>query len=397
MCLPYDRMREPTAPVYYDRRAPEYDDWYLGRGRYADRDRDGFDEELALVEATLASLPPARTLDVACGTGFLTRHLAGTITGLDRSARMLELAAERLPGATLVEGDALSSAVPRRRVRPRRERPLLRAPRRCSAPDLPARSASRGTGARDRGRVDRALGNGGGMVAARLAGRLDLAGVQALVLAGGPPRGARRWRDAPRGTAVSRRPLATLSLDQRSFDRATPAGQRPLPAVSRRRVSDRPAAGLRRASRSACVSLRPRARPRRGGQRAAVAGTGRPHAPPLAAPGGRRVLRALLLRVRHPLLPGAERERPRRPSRDAGRGGALHILARGRAPSPAPGARRHRGPRSRLPAARRSTADGCRRQELPARRRRRRSRCLTRRAPAAGSTTRPTGRGWERR
>ena len=58
VCLPYDRMREPTAPVYYDRRAPEYDDWYLGRGRYADRDRDGFDEELSLVEATLASLPP---------------------------------------------------------------------------------------------------------------------------------------------------------------------------------------------------------------------------------------------------------------------------------------------------------------------------------------------------
>ena len=101
-------MREPTAPAYYDRRAPEYDDWYLGRGLYADRDRRGFDAELADLHATLASLTPAATLDVACGTGFLTRHLPGTITGLDQSRRMLRVAAEQAPGAMLVEGDALS-------------------------------------------------------------------------------------------------------------------------------------------------------------------------------------------------------------------------------------------------------------------------------------------------
>ncbi len=101
-------MREPTAPAYYDRRAPEYDDWYLGRGLYAHRDRDGFDEDVARVCATLAELAPARTLDVACGTGFLTRHLRGELTGLDRSARMLEVAASRLPGVSLVEGDALA-------------------------------------------------------------------------------------------------------------------------------------------------------------------------------------------------------------------------------------------------------------------------------------------------
>ena len=105
-------MREPTAPAYYDRRAPEYDDWYLGKGLYASRERDGFDEELARVEATLAGLPPAGTLDVACGTGFLTRHLRGKITGLDHSARMLAIAAERLPHATLVEGDGLALPFP---------------------------------------------------------------------------------------------------------------------------------------------------------------------------------------------------------------------------------------------------------------------------------------------
>lgn len=100
-------MREPTAPAYYDRRAPEYDDWYLGHGLYAQRDRDGFDEELTCVCDTLAALPPARVLDVACGTGFLTRHLRGDVTGLDQSARMLEMARTRLPDASLVQADAL--------------------------------------------------------------------------------------------------------------------------------------------------------------------------------------------------------------------------------------------------------------------------------------------------
>ena len=38
--------------AYYDARAQEYDDWYLGVGLYADRDRPGWDEELAgLVDA----------------------------------------------------------------------------------------------------------------------------------------------------------------------------------------------------------------------------------------------------------------------------------------------------------------------------------------------------------
>ena len=101
-------MREPTAPAYYDRRAPEYDDWYLGVGPFAERDRTGFDEDLTTTCAVLSDLAPASTLDVACGTGFLTRHLRGEITGLDQSARMLEVAAARLPNATLVQGDALA-------------------------------------------------------------------------------------------------------------------------------------------------------------------------------------------------------------------------------------------------------------------------------------------------
>ena len=105
-------VREPTAPAYYDRRAPEYDDWYLGRGLYADRDRPGFDDELGRVADLLASLDPARTLDIACGTGFLTRHLRGELTGLDASARMLAIAVERVPAGAFVRGDALALPFP---------------------------------------------------------------------------------------------------------------------------------------------------------------------------------------------------------------------------------------------------------------------------------------------
>ncbi len=53
-------------------------------------------------------MPPARTLDVACGTGFLTRHLRGEVVGLDASEAMIEIAAARMPGSEFVVGDALS-------------------------------------------------------------------------------------------------------------------------------------------------------------------------------------------------------------------------------------------------------------------------------------------------
>ena len=92
---------------YYEQRAPEYDDWWLGTGLFASRERPGWDADVAALQASLAALAPARTLDVACGTGFLTRHLPGEITGLDQSAGMLEVAAARMPGATFVRGDAL--------------------------------------------------------------------------------------------------------------------------------------------------------------------------------------------------------------------------------------------------------------------------------------------------
>lgn len=52
-------------------------------------------------------MPPARTLDVACGTGFLTRHLRGEVVALDQSAEMVGIAAARMPDVRVLQGDAV--------------------------------------------------------------------------------------------------------------------------------------------------------------------------------------------------------------------------------------------------------------------------------------------------
>ncbi len=92
---------------YYDARAAEYDEWYRDEGQYAARQRPGWLEAVRALEQAVASLPAGRTLDVACGTGFLTRHLTGSVTGLDQSERMLQIARERVPRGRFVPGDAL--------------------------------------------------------------------------------------------------------------------------------------------------------------------------------------------------------------------------------------------------------------------------------------------------
>ena len=93
--------------AYYDARAREYDEWYEGLGRFDGLDRPQWDDEVRELEGVVASLPPVRTLDVACGTGFLTRHLRGEIVGLEQSASMLAIAQDRVPAGEFVQGDAL--------------------------------------------------------------------------------------------------------------------------------------------------------------------------------------------------------------------------------------------------------------------------------------------------
>jgi ubiquinone/menaquinone biosynthesis C-methylase UbiE len=94
--------------AYYEARAREYDDWVYGLGAFAERDQHGWHAERERLQDALAALPSARTLDVACGTGWMTQHLPGEIVGLDASESMLEIARERLPHGEFVVGDALS-------------------------------------------------------------------------------------------------------------------------------------------------------------------------------------------------------------------------------------------------------------------------------------------------
>jgi ubiquinone/menaquinone biosynthesis C-methylase UbiE len=98
---------QPTL-AYYERRAHEYDDWWTGTGLFAELERPGWEEETRRLVDTITALPPGRTLDVACGTGFLTRHLRGLVVGLDQSPSVVAIAQSRLPEGLALVGNALA-------------------------------------------------------------------------------------------------------------------------------------------------------------------------------------------------------------------------------------------------------------------------------------------------
>lgn len=98
--------------AYYDARAAEYDDWWRGTGRFTDRDRPGWEQDVHALVAAVADLAPAHQLDVACGTAFLTRHLQGRVTAIDQSPAMVAVATTRLPHAEVVEGEAVPLPFP---------------------------------------------------------------------------------------------------------------------------------------------------------------------------------------------------------------------------------------------------------------------------------------------
>jgi ubiquinone/menaquinone biosynthesis C-methylase UbiE len=83
---------------YYDRRAPEYDATSYELVRESEDAAD-----LEHLEAFVAGLPPGRMLDIACGTGWLTRLLGGEVVGVDQSEAMLRIAAERVPTGRFVQ------------------------------------------------------------------------------------------------------------------------------------------------------------------------------------------------------------------------------------------------------------------------------------------------------
>ena len=110
---------------YYRARAGEYDDWWLRRGRY-DRGAqfnaaflaDAREVEQALC-AFLDAARPARALELACGTGLFTRHVAprvGHLTAVDASREVLALNRERMKGVAIdyVEADLFAWRPPAR-------------------------------------------------------------------------------------------------------------------------------------------------------------------------------------------------------------------------------------------------------------------------------------------
>lgn len=84
---------------YYELRAPEYDEtaWAHPDGDSTVRDA---------VRRVLASLAPADTVDIGCGTGYVSRWLPGRVTLLDPSRAMLAIAAGRMPQSALVQARA---------------------------------------------------------------------------------------------------------------------------------------------------------------------------------------------------------------------------------------------------------------------------------------------------
>ncbi len=99
--------RDAATAAYYEQRAEEYDEWYLSQGRFASLNPPAWQLEVSRLVDLVGGLPTVRTLDVACGTGFLTRHLRGVTVGLDRSPAMVALAQTRLPAGVAIVGDAL--------------------------------------------------------------------------------------------------------------------------------------------------------------------------------------------------------------------------------------------------------------------------------------------------
>jgi ubiquinone/menaquinone biosynthesis C-methylase UbiE len=99
--------RDADTASYYDQRAAEYDEWYEDRGQFAAQGRDGWRDEVIRLIEVIRALSPARTLDVACGTGFITQHLRGIVVGLDQSPAMVAMAQPRLPQGVAMVGDAL--------------------------------------------------------------------------------------------------------------------------------------------------------------------------------------------------------------------------------------------------------------------------------------------------
>jgi len=94
----------PAVAAYFGEQGERYDRRaFGGRGMAHLSERD-----LRVVRAAAEAVPPGDALDVGVGTGRIGTELLAAghrLTGVEASPRMIEVAARRLPGATLVEAD----------------------------------------------------------------------------------------------------------------------------------------------------------------------------------------------------------------------------------------------------------------------------------------------------
>ncbi|MGL5944169.1 MAG: class I SAM-dependent methyltransferase [Waterburya sp.] len=92
---------------YYRDRASEYDQWFFRQGRYdhGENHRQQWFLEVSQVEAALrATIPAGDILELACGTGLWTQHLATFathLTAVDASPEVIALNQQRVTSASV--------------------------------------------------------------------------------------------------------------------------------------------------------------------------------------------------------------------------------------------------------------------------------------------------------
>jgi ubiquinone/menaquinone biosynthesis C-methylase UbiE len=100
---------------YYDERAEEYDEIYLGKG-HTTIDADVYRKDVAKVSEMVSRFGKGHLIDIACGAGFWLPNYArncNQITLLDQSARMLSKCKDRVEElgladlSSLIQGDFL--------------------------------------------------------------------------------------------------------------------------------------------------------------------------------------------------------------------------------------------------------------------------------------------------
>jgi SAM-dependent methyltransferase len=120
-----DRPIIDAQIAYYRARASEYDAWWFRTGRF-DRgpaNNAAWRTDAGIVEAAVAGMlaasRPSSVLELACGTGLFTRHLAprvDTVTAVDASPEVIEINRRRVaaPNVRYVEADLFAFAPERR-------------------------------------------------------------------------------------------------------------------------------------------------------------------------------------------------------------------------------------------------------------------------------------------